>query len=104
MKGITTNALKDELIGPIGSPEREQYELELKLEILGDLIRKIRHDRNLTQAELGKILGVQKAQICKIENNTTNVSVGTLLSVLKALNAQAHLRVQLLDNDATIAV
>lgn len=102
MKITTLESLKDDLIGPVGSPEREQYEWELKMEILGDLIRQLRLERNLTQAALGALLGVQKAQISKLENNATNVSMGTLLSVLKALNAKAYLKVELPEDEFAI--
>ncbi|MCS6928378.1 MAG: helix-turn-helix domain-containing protein [Saprospiraceae bacterium] len=73
------------------------------MEILGDLIRQLRLERNLTQAELGALPGVQKAQVSKLENNATNVSMGTLLSVLKASNAKAYLQVDLPSKEFAIA-
>ena len=42
-------------------------------------------ERNMTQAELGKLIGVQRAQISKLENNTTNVTIETILRVFSAL-------------------
>jgi transcriptional regulator with XRE-family HTH domain len=45
------------------------------------MIRKVRLERNLTQEELGKLIGVQRAQISKLENNTTNVTMETILKV-----------------------
>ena len=36
------------------------------------MIRKVRLERKLTQEELEKLIGVQRAQISKLENNTTN--------------------------------
>ena len=97
MKKYTFEGVKDKYIGQSGTPEREQYELELKLEILGDMIRGIRKERNLTQSELGDLIGVQKAQISKLENNTKNVSIGTILKVVEALKAKIWLKVELLD-------
>jgi len=40
---------------------------------MGEMIRKVRLERKLTQEELGKLIGVQRAQISKLENNTTKV-------------------------------
>ena len=47
-KTYSIDRVKDNFIGKPGTPEREQYEVELKLDVLGDLIRKTRKDRNLT--------------------------------------------------------
>ena len=48
---------------------------------IGKAIRQTRQERNLTQEELGKLIGVQKAQISRIEKNTSNVTMDTLLRV-----------------------
>ena len=63
MKTYTLDEAKNELIGKRGTSEREQYEFELKLELVGDMIQQARKQRNLTQEELGKLIGVKKAQI-----------------------------------------
>ena len=102
MKKYTLEEVKDKFIGKPGTPDRDQYELELKMEIIGDLIKKVRKERNLTQSELGELVGVQKAQISKLENNTKNVSIGTFLTVFEALNARIWLRVELLDKKLEI--
>ena len=67
MKTYKLEELTDKYIGKKGSKEREQFEFELKLEILGDMIKKARKDQHLTQEQLGELIGVQKAQISKIE-------------------------------------
>lgn len=67
------------------------------MEIRDDLIRQLRLECNLTQAQRGSLLGVQEAQLSKLENNAANVSTGTLLSVLKAVSAKAYLKVELPD-------
>jgi HTH-type transcriptional regulator/antitoxin HipB len=95
--------IKDEFIGEIGTEKRTLYEQELQMEVLGDLIKKVRLERNLTQEELGKLIGVQRAQISKLENNTTNVTVETLLRVFSALKAQVNFNVELLNDSVKIA-
>ena len=49
---FTLDQIKDEFIGEEGTEKRTQYEQELQLEILGEMIRKVRHERNLTQEEI----------------------------------------------------
>jgi len=49
----------------------------------------------MTQGELGKLIGVQKAQISRLESNTSNVTVDTLLRVFTALRAKVKLQVEL---------
>lgn len=99
----TFDQIKDEFIGEKGTERRTQYEQELQLEVVGDLIRKVRLDRNLTQEELGKLVGVQRAQISKLENNTTNVTMETILKVFRALKAKVNFNVELLDSRIQIA-
>jgi len=65
------------------------------LDLLGEAVKKARLERNLTQEELGKLVGVQKAQISKIENSLNDARLETILKVFKALNAQITFNVKL---------
>lgn len=102
MKKYTLDQVKDKYIGLTGTPERDHYELELKMDILGDLIKSVRKERNLTQTELGQLIGVQKAQISKLENNTKNVSLGTFLKVFDGLKAKIWFRIELTDKELEV--
>ena len=95
MKTYTLDEVQDNLIGKIGTSERDRFEYELKLELIGQAIRQTRQERNLTQEELGKLIGVQKAQISRIESNASNVTIDTLMRVFKALQAKVKLQVEL---------
>ena len=95
--------IKDEFIGKEGTVKRTLYEQELQMEIIGDLIKKVRLERNMTQEELGKLIGVQRAQISKLENNTTNVTIETILRVFSALKAKVNFNVEILDNKVKVA-
>ena len=95
MKTYTLEEVQDSLIGKIGTPERDLFEYELKLELIGQAIKQTRQERNLTQEELGKLIGVQKAQISRIESNASNVTIDTLMRVFKALQAKVKLQVEL---------
>jgi len=95
MKAYTLDEVQDKLIGKIGTPERDLFEYELQMDLIGKAIKQTRQERNLTQEELGKLIGVQKAQISRLENNTNNVTMDTLLRVFTALKAKVRLQVEL---------
>ena len=95
MKSYTLDEVKDELIGKKGTDKREQYELDLHLDLLGDLIKKVRKDRHLTQDQLGHLVGIKKSQISKLENNTTDVRLETVLKVFLAMKAKVNIKVEL---------
>lgn len=98
-KTTSLDELKNEFIGKNGTESREQYELELSTDVIGQLIKEARVKRKLTQEELGKLVGVQKAQISKLESNAKNVTLATLLKVFKAMDAKVKLNIEL-DNAA----
>jgi predicted XRE-type DNA-binding protein len=60
-KYVTLEESKDQLIGKVGTPKRDEYEEELRLYAIGAAIRETRKQQNLTQEELGRMVGVQKA-------------------------------------------
>ena len=103
MKLYTMDEIKDEFIGKKATGKREKYEQELQMELLGDMIKQVRLERNLTQEQLGKLIGVQKAQISKLENNTTNVTMETILRVFTALKAKISFHVELKNQRIRIA-
>ena len=103
MKLYTIDEIKNEFVGKKGSSKREKYELELQMELLGDMIRQVRIERNLTQEQLGKLVGVQKAQISKLENNSTNVTIETILKVFNALKTKISFHIELKQQKISIA-
>lgn len=87
--------MKDKYIGSVGTMERDEFEFELRMDVLGKMIKKVRLERQLTQEELGKLIGVQKAQISKIENSTNSATIDTIVKVMDALNAEISFIVKL---------
>lgn len=98
IKTYSLSEMKDKHIGPIGSRERDEYEYELRMEVLGKMIKTTRRERNLTQEELGKLVGVQKAQISKLESSTNSATIDTILKVFSAMKAEINFNVRLEDN------
>ena len=63
MKTYSLDEIQDEFMGVKGTPRRDEFEFRLQLDLLGDMIKSTRKKRNLTQEELGELVGVQKSQI-----------------------------------------
>jgi len=94
MKLTTLNELKDKHLGKIGTSKRDEYEQELKIELLAEEIKILRLANDLTQDQLGELIGVQRAQISKLENGKSNITIGTLLKVFDALKAKINFSVE----------
>lgn len=103
MKTYTLAEMIDTHVGERGTPDRERFEHELQMDLIGDAIKEARTRRNLTQEELGKLVGVQKAQISKLENNSGNVTIDTILRVFTALQAKVRFSVELSDRRIKVA-
>jgi len=100
---LTLDQMKDKHIGEIGSEEREKYEFDLRLDVLGEMIKSVRKERHLTQEQLGELIGVQKSQISKLERNAKNVTIETILKVFKALKANIKFSIEMADGDFKVA-
>ncbi len=94
MKTTSLEKLVEKNYGKHGSAKRDALEQELKMELLREEIKRLRKENKLTQEELGRLIGVQRAHISKLENNATNITIGTLLKVLNALNAEISFRIE----------
>ena len=89
MNFTPADEMKDELWGPVGTPERDEMEARLKEEIqayfVGEAIKSARLKQNLTQEELGERIGVKRSQICKLENGKSSITLSTISRVFRAL-------------------
>jgi len=94
MKTYSLEELTDQYIGKKGTPDRESFEQELRIDLLGQKIRQLRKQRKLTQSELGELVGVKKSQISKIENSLTDARFETILKVFRALDAKLNFSVE----------
>jgi DNA-binding XRE family transcriptional regulator len=87
--------IKDKYIGKVGTKERDEFEYKLSMEVLGRMIKAARKERNLTQEQLGQLVGVQKSQISKLENSANNATIETIVKVFKALKAEISFNVKI---------
>lgn len=83
------SVLVDEVWGKAGAPERDAMEVRLAEDLhayyVGEAIRKARKAQNLTQEQLGERIGVQRAQISRLEKGKSVITLPTMCRVFKAL-------------------
>lgn len=88
MKLYSLDEVKDELIGKIGTPERDEHERKVEEALhayrIGEAIKNARLKQNLTQEELGEKIGVQKSQISRMERGYS-ISIPSMSRVFRAL-------------------
>lgn len=96
MKTYTLEEMEDKHIGKVGTPERDKYEQELAEEIqayhLGEAIKEARLSMNLTQEQLGDMVGVQKSQISRLEKGR-RVSISSMARLFKAMGIPLSLEI-----------
>lgn len=89
MNMTSLDVLTDEVFGKEGTPKRDAMERQLKEEVnayfVGEIIRKMRQAQNLTQEEPGKRIGVQKAQISRLEKGKSVITLPTMSRIFQAL-------------------
>lgn len=92
MKTYTFDEVKDELLGKVGTSERDEHERKVAEAVnafrLGEVVRERRLDQNLTQEELGRRMGVKKSQISKLERGD-DMSLCSMRRVFRALGVES---------------
>ena len=61
-EAVSLDTMIDKHIGKLGTEKREAFENELRIDLLGQAIKRVRQERNLTQEQLGEPVGVQMPQ------------------------------------------
>ena len=83
------SAVVDEVWGEKGTPRRDAMEKQLKDEVnsyrLGAAMREARLAQKLTQDELGRRIGVQRSQICRLESGRSPMTLPVICRVFRAL-------------------
>ena len=103
MKMYSLSEMKDEFIGKVGTNNRDAYEYELRMDVLGRMIKTARQERNLTQEQLGDLVGVKKAQISKLESSANSATSDNVIKVFKALKAEKRFNLKIENQTLQVA-
>jgi HTH-type transcriptional regulator / antitoxin HipB len=79
--------------GKIGTPSRNQYEAEYEAFKLGVLLQEARKRKRMTQEQLAERAGTTKNYISRIENDASDIRLGTLMRIINGLGGQLTLTV-----------
>jgi DNA-binding XRE family transcriptional regulator len=103
MRTYTLAEMKDKYVGKKGTKDREVYEYELNMDVLGRMIKKARLERKLTQEQLGELVGVQRAQISKLESSANSATIDTIYKVFRAMKAEIRFNVKIEDRNLQLS-
>jgi DNA-binding XRE family transcriptional regulator len=87
---VTHEDMLDKYIGKEGSLQREAYNMRIELALVGHKVKELRKAKKYSQKQLGELIGVQSAQICKIEKGQ-NLTLANVSRIFKALGVEAQL-------------
>lgn len=83
-KQITTfDELLEAKYGKLGAEKREKWEQEFEAFRLGVLLEEARLKLGMTQEELAEKCGTNKSYISRIENNTSDIRLSTLMRIIQ---------------------
>lgn len=95
MKTYTLEEVTDKYIGKKGTSKREEFETELRLDVVSYAIKQAREEKKLSQRELGELVGAEESQISALETDIKHVSFELVIRVFKALNSKISFNVEL---------
>lgn len=83
-KDITTlDEILDQKYGQRGATKREHWEQEFEAFHLGVLLEQARLKLGMTQEELAQKCGTNKSYISRIENNSSDIRLSTLMKIIQ---------------------
>lgn len=88
MKLYTHDEMLNQVVGEKGTPRRDAMEAELQSYLIGEAIKQARKEKKLTQAQLGELMGVRRAQVSRIESGQ-NLTIGTIVRAFRAMGVPA---------------
>lgn len=89
IKLYTHDEMLDRIVGKKGTARRDKMEAELQSYLIGEAIKQTRKEKNLTQSQLGELMGVQRAQVSRIESGQ-NITVNTIVRAFRAMGVPAE--------------
>ena len=92
----TLDEIIDTKYGVRGVPKREEWEQQFEAFRLGVLLEEARTKLGMTQEELAQKCGTNKSYISRIENNSSDIRLSTLMKIIQhGLGGHLKLTLQL---------
>ena len=82
VKSYSLAEMKDKYIGRNGTAARDEYEYELRMDVLGLMIKQVRKERKLTQEQLGYIVDRDPRTIMYHENDGQHPSLNAFYQMV----------------------
>ena len=79
--------------GAVGTPQRDQFEMECDAFIIGEQLKEERRKAGLTQEQLAERIGTKKSFISRVERGHTDIQLSTLVKLFHGLGRQVRVRV-----------
>jgi len=87
MKTIRDAKTFDELLdikyGELGTKDRDNFEINAKAFVVGEMIKEARKEAHLTQEDLAKRTGTKKSYISRVENGKIDIQISTLFKIFE---------------------
>ena len=85
--------LLDAEFGKIGTPARDEFEIEAMAFFLAQTLKEERLKAGLTQEQLAEKIGTKKTYISRIENGKSDVQLGTLFRIFEGLGRKVSVTI-----------
>ena len=85
MNAQTFDELLDAEYGQIGTPERDQFEIDAAAFSLAETLKEERLKAGLTQEQLAERIGTKKTYISRLEKGKSDIRLSTLFRIFEGL-------------------
>ena len=79
--------------GAVGTPERDQFDMECDAFIIGEQLKEERQRAGLSQDQLAQKIGTKKSFISRVENGRADIQLSTLVRLFQGLGRQVRVMV-----------
>ena len=96
LKKIDLTHIEDlitEDFGAVGTPDRDQFEMECDAFVIGEQLKIERLKAGLTQEQLAGKIGTKKSFISRVERGLADIQLSTLVRLFRGLGRQISIRV-----------
>jgi len=92
-KARNLSELLDAEFGKIGTPVRDEFEIEAREFCLAQTLKEERLKAGLTQEQLAEKIGTKKTYISRIENGRSDVQLSTLFRIFEGLGRKVSVTI-----------